>query len=290
MLIASAQEASANGISIPVPVLAAIVAAGAAIFVAVLNYFLQRSQLNDQRALFERQHDEQKKQFAQQFDQTHEQLSILRSGQVTDRYSKAVDQLGKGSGEVCLGGIYALGRIMREHPDYEEPVIAVLSAFVRRTGKVSNDGKVPWPVGEAERDETKPSFAIQAALDVIGQPRSGDSRAEPNLRDSDLRGARLRDADLRCASLRRSCLWKAHLQNADLRGASLNQADLTEARLAGVKLEGANLKGARFTEGSLTNKQRMEAKNGDVVFIKPGQTDKSPGHDHSWVSSLPDLP
>jgi hypothetical protein len=286
MLITSAQGASANGISIWVPVIAAIVGAVAVIAAAVPNYFLQRRQLVEQREIFERQHDDQKEQFVRQLDQAQEQLSILRSGQTTDRYTKAVDQLGTGPGEVCLGGIYALGSIMREHPEYEEPVIAVLSAFVRRKGKVSDDGRIPWKPGEAERDETKPSFAIQAALNVIGQPRSEDSRAEPNLRDSDLRGARLHGADLRDASFRRSCLWKAHLENADLSRASLNRADLTEARLVGVKFQGADLEGARLTKDSLTPEQLAEAENGDqIVLINSESTNANLGHTHPWVSS-----
>jgi uncharacterized protein YjbI with pentapeptide repeats len=287
MLIISAQGSSTSVATIWVPVIAAIVGAVAVIAVAVPNYFLQRGQLKDQRELFKRQHTEQKEQFKWQLDQANEQLNILRSGQTSDRYTKAVDQLGKGAGEVCLGGIYALGSIMREHPEYEEPVIAVLSSFVRRTGKVSDDGKVPWPANEAERDEIKPSFAIQAALEVIGQPRSKDSRAQPNLRDSDLRGARLHGADLRNASLRRSCLWKAHLANADLRGATLNRADLTEARLADVKLEGANLQDARITKGSLTPEQLAEAKNsGRIVPIDADFTNANLPHTHPWVSAI----
>jgi hypothetical protein len=56
MLITSAQGASANGISIWVPVIAAIVGAVAVIAAAVPNYFLQRRQLVEQREIFERQH------------------------------------------------------------------------------------------------------------------------------------------------------------------------------------------------------------------------------------------
>jgi hypothetical protein len=286
MLIISAQSSSASGISIWVPVIAAIVGAVAAIAVAVPNFLLQRRQLEEQSQLFQRQHDEQKEQFGWQLDQTREQLNILRSGQTADRYSKAVDQLGKAAGEVCLGGIYTLGSIIREHPDYEEPVIAVLSSFIRRKGKVSEDGKIPWTPAEAERDQAKPSFAIQAALDVIGQPRSEDSRAQPNLRDCDLRGARLQGADLRDASFRRSCLWKAHLQGANLRGASLNRADLTEARLTDIKLEGANLAGARLTRGRFNPEHLSEAKNANqIVLVDPDLTNTDLHHTHPWVSS-----
>src|SRR5437868_2282437 len=101
--------------------------------------------------------------------------------------------LGSPSYEVCIGGIYALGHIMRDSPDYERAIVAVLSAFVRRRAKRQDDLSVPWGEDEAERDEVKPSFPIQAALYVLTGPRSR-SENTPDLRDSDLRGARMRRA------------------------------------------------------------------------------------------------
>jgi hypothetical protein len=35
---------------------------------------------------------------------------------VTDRYAKAIEQLGSGRLDVCIGGIYALERIAHESP------------------------------------------------------------------------------------------------------------------------------------------------------------------------------
>src|ERR1700730_10296204 len=46
-------------------------------------------------------------------------LHLNERGQITDRYSKAVEMLGNPSHEICIGGIYALGHIMRDSPDYE---------------------------------------------------------------------------------------------------------------------------------------------------------------------------
>ena len=37
------------------------------------------------------------------------QMRVTREGQITDRYTKAVDQLGSQHLDVRLGGIYALG-------------------------------------------------------------------------------------------------------------------------------------------------------------------------------------
>lgn len=84
---------------------------------------------------------------------------------------------------------------MRDTPGvYEPAIVEVLSAFIRRSAKREHDLKVPWSKDEAERDEDKPSFRIQAALNVLVRSRPNATR--PDLRDCDLRGARLRDAQL----------------------------------------------------------------------------------------------
>jgi hypothetical protein len=224
---------------------------------------------------------------------TSKTLHLTEQGQITDRFTKAIDQLGSDSAEVVLGGIYALGRIMRDSPGDEAAIVAVLSALIRRRGKRKPDGTVPWSPDEAERDEVKPSFTIQAALNVIAQRTPADPLARPDLRDSDLRGARLGGAELTGASLRRSCLWKAHMDGAVLAGASLADADLTEARLAdadlagaslhrsclvkahlagadlaGADLAGADLKRAVVTEGSLTREQLAAITNrGAIMWV-----------------------
>jgi PAS domain-containing protein len=71
-------------------------------------------------------------------------LRLNERGQITDRYSKAVEMLGSPSHEICIGGIYALGHIMRDSPDYERAIVAALSAFVRRKAKRRDDLSVPW--------------------------------------------------------------------------------------------------------------------------------------------------
>jgi hypothetical protein len=219
--------------------------------------------------------------------QTHR---LSAEGQVTDRYSKAVDQLGSPSPEVCLGGIYALGRIMRDSPRDERAVVAVLSAFVRRQAKKNDDLTVPWPEDEAERDDVKPSFKVQAALNVLGEREAGDTATAADLRDSDLRGARLRHARLYGASLRRSYLYMAHLTGADLGeaslvdadltgafldGASLVSADLRRAQLTGADLTGADLTGALFSAGALSPGQQQTARNGGKIIL--GDAASKPG-------------
>src|SRR5829696_7633641 len=58
-------------------------------------------------------------------------FEVAEQGHITERYTKAIEQLGSDKLDVRLGGIYALERIAvdseRDHPT----VVEVLSAFVR---------------------------------------------------------------------------------------------------------------------------------------------------------------
>lgn len=217
-----------------------------------------------------------------------ETLHLNERGQITDRYSKAVEMLGNPSHEICIGGIYALGHIMRDSPDYERAIVAVLSAFIRRKAKRKADLSVPWEEDEAERDEVKPSFPIQAALNALAESRSPENPPgmnSPDLRDTDLRGARLRGAQLQNASFQRSYLHKAKLSGANLSGARLVDADLTEADLRFSDLRNSNLKGARLTYNSLTQAQLNVVWNRDqIIWVErkkdsdsdPGRADQGP--------------
>lgn len=198
-------------------------------------------------------------------------LDLSERGQITDRYSKAVAQLGSQSPEVCVGAIYALGQIMIDSGRYERPIVAVLSAFIRRRAKRRDDLDAPWPADEAERDEVKPSFAIQAALNVLIESRP--LATPPDLRDADLRGARLRGGQLAGASFRRSYLYKAKLPGANLRGAAFVNADLTGAQLLEADLTGADMKRARLTRGSITAAQLEVLRSGDEITWVPREPD-----------------
>src|SRR5690349_11387725 len=62
---------------------------------------------------------------------TNKSTELAGQGQVTDRYTKAIEQFGSKEIDVRIGGIYALERIAgdsaRDHPT----VMEVLAAFVR---------------------------------------------------------------------------------------------------------------------------------------------------------------
>ena len=56
---------------------------------------------------------------------------LTEQGQITDRYTKAVEQLGSDKPDVRLGGIYALERIARDSAKDHPTVVEVLAAFIR---------------------------------------------------------------------------------------------------------------------------------------------------------------
>ncbi|TVL88451.1 hypothetical protein CD790_30855 [Streptomyces sp. SAJ15] len=223
---------------------------------------------------------------------TSRTFQLTRTTQITERYSKAVDQLGDPSPEVCIGGIYALQRIMKDSREDEQAIVEVLCAFVRSHGKLTPTGQVPWPAAESDRDEFKPSFRLQAALKVLARPSGRPSPTiVPNLRDSDLRGARFKHAHLENAVFRRAFLAHAHFTGAHLDGAQLIDADLTRARFDGASLTGADLAGAWVSAGALTDSQlEGVVRRDEIRWVDPLAGTSSRGYRRAVVALYDGLP
>jgi hypothetical protein len=190
---------------------------------------------------------------------TLQQVRVSRDGQLTDRFTKATDQLGNESDDVRIGGIYTLERIARNSPDDRRAIAEVLNAFVRRRtqGSILTDGGDPLPLPQRLAD-------VQAAMDVLGQPLFEANAVrlpfvdlrnavlpQVHLVGAVLREANLATSDLREAVLREARLENATLERADLRGADLQRAHLQHANLRGAKLQGADLRDARLEEAEL---------------------------------------
>jgi hypothetical protein len=188
---------------------------------------------------------------------------ITEQGQVTDRYTKAIEQLGSpDKPDVRIGAVYALERIARDSATDHPTVMEVLSAFIREHSREQ------WPPPDADEAATYPVPQtrpdVQAAITVIGRRDINRDRyryrvdlTDANLPFADLTGADLSGADLIGANLTRAKLTGAKLTGADLTNADLTNADLTNADLTGAnltdaKLTDANLTGAKLTGAKLT--------------------------------------
>ena len=59
---------------------------------------------------------------------------LTHTGQVTDRYTKAIGQLGdRAARDVRIGAIYALERIAKDSPDDQPTILEVLTAYLPGT-------------------------------------------------------------------------------------------------------------------------------------------------------------
>ncbi|WP_052725729.1 pentapeptide repeat-containing protein [Methanosarcina barkeri] len=200
-------------------------------------------------------------------------LEVSQEGQITERFTRAVDQLGSEKLEIRLGGIYALERIANESDKDCLPIMKILTAYIRANSDANKETLKP---GEIRED-------IQAILTIIGKQKYSFNSEEftPNLRGTRLCGADLKGAHLERAKLMgvhlegahlegahleeayftsMARLEKAHLEEAHLKKAHLSFAVLYEAHLEGAHLEGANLVGALLTGANLSKAHLEGAK------------------------------
>ena len=169
--------------------------------------------------------------------------ALTEQSQVTDRYTKAIDQLGSDKLDVRVGGIYALERITVDSPRDLGTVMEVLATFIREH---SHEQQVVAESADARVPEHVTWPDVQAALSVIGHRAAAYDR-----RPLDLRGANLAGADLSGALLVRVDFTGTDLARADFYGADLSGARFVRANLTGAALSGARLTGADLTHASL---------------------------------------
>lgn len=202
-------------------------------------------------------------------DSTRDQVALAEQGQVTDRYTKAVDQLGQQGPDhlqVRLGGIYALERLARDSPRDQPTIIEILAAFARTTSGTRTNGTCP---------AQPPAPDIVAAITVLSRRDvTRDNRAVVDLRNACLRGLDLKSlsgdettpspnlagADLAGADLSGAMLQSVDLARANLGGTNLTEAELSFATLTGSFFTGTNLSHAGLSSADLDGAKFVKVK------------------------------
>ena len=190
---------------------------------------------------------------------------VAEQGQITERFTKAIEQLGSDNISIRLGGIYALESIAEYSQKghwserYHWTIMEVLSAFVRESPSLKED--LEEKKAENEQQSQKLRIDIQAALTVIGRRNPEKDKGILNLRSTDLRGANLGEAQLQGADL-----CEAKLQGAYLIKANLKEAQLVMANLEGAHIRHANLEKAKFLEANLRGAKLQEANLKEAGF------------------------
>jgi Pentapeptide repeats (8 copies) len=204
---------------------------------------------------------------------TWRQVRISREGQITDRFTRAVDQLGSQSVDVRVGGLYALERIAKDSVPDRTAIQFLMGAFVRNHAK--------WPVTapDGQQEPTEPvddrlaslrtrAPDVQVAMAILGRRLPSPGQRTLTLTRVDLRGLSLKGAHLNGAEL-----TSAWLDNADLTATDLSQASMVGSHLIGANLSRANLsqadlRGANLNDAILEDTVLTDAK-ADTSTIWP---------------------
>ncbi|RAO40510.1 Non-specific serine/threonine protein kinase [Micromonospora saelicesensis] len=224
---------------------------------------------------------------------TARNYGLARRGQVTDRFTKALERLGSTEMYVRVGGIHALHRVMADSADHQDDIAGVLVAFLRH-----RVGRVPEPEESALSARislpTEPGPDVQAALSVLGnRPRSGRTRqvivdlsglnlqgvnlsgtsfvganfTNCDLRRTNLQGVNLNGADLRCVDLSNVRISGATIERADLENAKMNGSTIFESSLQDSRMSKAQLAGARIIKTNLQRVELMRANLRGVLLL-----------------------
>jgi hypothetical protein len=210
---------------------------------------------------------------------------LSRRGQVTDRFTKALERLGSDEKYVRLGGILALEQIVQDAPEQATHAAQVLNAFIlerapRRQALLptSTTSRLVANVRRRARSSAqrghpdRPDEDVQAALIALTRPESRRF-VDPSLR-IDLRGLHLENAwligaDLSGAMLDGVNLSGAVLNRADLTNARLRKADLRRARVIGTILQSARIAGADLNAAQLLTPEQVGSAYLDRSTILP---------------------
>jgi uncharacterized protein YjbI with pentapeptide repeats len=227
---------------------------------------------------------------------TWRQVHVAREGQITERFTRAIDQLGSDKLEIRLGGILALERVARNSEADREAITRILEIFVRthtRLSAATPESREPHPHPPIDKQlpwlrDRDPDVAI--CLIVLGRrlPSRADKAAHlprvdlrraylsegrfpgatltfanlerAEMRMTHLEGSHVAYADLRKVDARRGFFMRSDLHRAWLDQADLSGADLRETNLAETCLWETDLRGADLRYATLSNADLRGAK------------------------------
>ena len=247
---------------------------------------------------------------------SQQQLLTTQEGQLTERFTAAVEQIGSDQPEIRLGGIYALERIARDSERDQPVVVEVLCAFIRlhaarqrrpATQPVATEVAAATTVvvrrqPRAVLDRVDLTGVSLSRLNLVG---AAQSPTAPNLHQAQLGGAELdgidfgradlRNADLTGATMRgiklRGIVAQGRLANVDLsgvflEGVNLSRSFLKDAKMTRAKLGGANLRDASLLGADLSGAQLGGARLDEAVLRDANLRDANLQSTYLWSADL----
>lgn len=114
------------------------------------------------------------------------EMQLTQQRLITERFSKAVEQIGNNKEEVVIGGIYSLERIAKDSPKDQWTIMEVLTSYIRKNSPIPSNIQQLKPEERQKAPEKLPSVSIpvQAALTVIGRRKVENDQAGDNLAET----------------------------------------------------------------------------------------------------------
>ena len=213
---------------------------------------------------------------------SQETLEVTQRGQITERFTRAIDQIGSGKVDVAAGGIYALGQLARESRTEHDPIMDILTSYIREHAPLEGSCGAESAGGTPSLRSSVRSD-VQAAITVIGRRNAAfDEPDDPiDLRNVNLPGGDFAGGNFEDALFTGSCLYEADFEDAVLDRARFETLTVTNVRgalgferttITGASFENAHAEGARFRSvtGLYVHMAGADLRNADLRYATLG--------------------
>jgi hypothetical protein len=233
----------------------------------IVTIAISAYQVNASRDSAEKTFEETRTSSAKNLEVALENLALARQGQVSERFSRAVEQLGETDGngrparDVRTGALFSVMRIGIDSEPYTQPALLIVATYVRThfappTKLAPNGCKAHFEFTQEQPDVAN---ALGVVLHRIAtRLRKKDKEDEKDkedllgLRGANLTGLALDGLNLSGFDLTGVRFSHASLVRAKFRYAKLNRANFEDACLIGADFTGASVSGAKFKGATLT--------------------------------------
>jgi Pentapeptide repeats (8 copies) len=208
---------------------------------------------------------------------TWRQIRLAREGQITERFTRAVDQLGSKELPVRVGGIYALERIVFDSARDRVAIAEIFSTYLRQPPNPSAGSHSKHLVSAGMPPDVQAVLRVLARrkpepweppLDLSGVNWQGFDFAPFGvpfpLRGAIFTGAHLEQVSLRASELTDANFIDAFLDQADFQSIVQSFRIKHRTQIARAKFQGVHAGGALFTGANLS-----EAWFEDAVLTMP---------------------
>ncbi|MEU4511810.1 pentapeptide repeat-containing protein [Nonomuraea wenchangensis] len=191
---------------------------------------------------------------ARNADTARRTFQLGERGHVTDRYGKAVEQLGSAQAPVRLGGLHALEQLAQGNPDpdFRQTIVDVICAYLRMP-------YIPPPDETGQAEPTEPTDPAEPRVVDGGVPVDRDLHEEHQVR---LTAQRILSTHLRYQDPPAGRWRKQRTADPNGRHWAGIRLDLTGAALVDFDLSGCRVGDATFGRSAFTGTTRF----GGMVF------------------------